>query len=146
MRFETIVVGTDGSANASRALDAAADLAADGSTVHVICAYQPLADREISDAFATLPAEFRETYDPVAGPRETLVRAERYLEERGIDHKSHLVNGHPASAILDLAETTGADLIVVGSRGLGMATRFLRGSTSAHIANHAHCSFLIVQE
>ena len=146
MGFETIVVGTDGSSNADRALEVAAELAEAGAAVHPICAYQPLAHSEIERILEALPAEFRDTYDPVGGSRDILTRAEQYLDRRGVDHKAHLVNGNPASVILDLAEEVGADLIVVGSRGLGMATRFVRGSTSARIANHANCSFLVVQE
>ena len=119
MSFETILVGTDGSPNAERALEVTADLAAGGATVHVVCAYRPKADREIEEILASLPEEFHDTYDPVAGPRKNLERAERYLERRGIDHKSHLVSGHAASVILDLAESTDTDLIVVGSRGRG---------------------------
>ena len=146
MGFETIVVGTDGSENADRALEVAVELADADATVHPVCAYQPLAHGEVERVLAALPDEFRDTYDPVGGSREVLARAEQYLERHEIDHKAHLVNGHPASVILDLAEELDADLIVVGTRGLGMATRFVRGSTSARIANHAHCSFLVVQE
>ncbi len=48
----------------------------------------------------------------------------------------------PARAILDVA----ADLIIVGSRGLAHGTRFLRGSVSSRIANHAQTSFLVIHD
>lgn len=146
MAFETVVVGIDGSANATTALEAAADLASSDLVIHLVTAYKPASDREIAEVLARLPEEFHSSFDPIGHSRETLTRAERLLESRGIDHKSHLVSEHPAGAILDVAESVGADLIVVGSRGLGMTTRFIRGSTSARVANHAHCSFLVVQE
>jgi nucleotide-binding universal stress UspA family protein len=146
MGFETIVIGTDGSANATAALEVAADLASSDSVIHLVTAYKPASDREIAEVLARLPEEFHSSFDPIGPAGDTLTRAEQYLESRRIDHKSHLVSEHPAGAILDVAESVGADLIVVGSRGLGMTTRFIRGSTSARIANHAHCSFLVVQE
>ena len=55
-----------------------------------------------------------------------------------------VIDDDPASAILDVAEKVEADLIVVGSRGLGRASRFVRGSVSAKVANHAHTSFLVL--
>lgn len=147
MSFDTIVVGVDGSVNADRALEVAADLAIGGSsTVHVVCAYQPVSHQQFAEVMAALPEEFRDSYDPVAGTRDVLTAAEQFLDERHIDHKGHLPAGNPAGEILDIADRVGADLIVVGSRGLGMTGRFLRGSTSARIANHAHCSFLVVQD
>ena len=146
MGFETIVVGIDGSANAGTALQVAADLASSDSVIHLVTAYRPASDREIAEVLARVPQEFHSSFDPIGPSLDMLTRAERYLEACRVDHKSHLVSEDPAGAILDVAESVGADLIVVGSRGLGMATRFIRGSTSARIANHAHCSFLVVQE
>ena len=61
-------------------------------------------------------------------------------------HEGHLVEDDAASALLALADDTDADLIVVGSRGLGRAARFLRGSVSSRIANHADRSVMIVKE
>lgn len=58
--------------------------------------------------------------------------------------ESHLVVADPASAILDVAERSGADLIVVGSRGHGRIKRFVRGSVSARVATHAPHSVLVV--
>ena len=66
------------------------------------------------------------------------------LDERGVNHKGHFVDEDPASAILDVADKVDADLIVVGSRGLGRASRLVRGSVSSKIANHAQRSFLVV--
>ncbi len=147
MNFETIVVGTDGSENALRAVETAADMAStSGSTVHVVSAYQARSDREIAEILAALPDEFHESYDPVAGSRAILNDASHLFDQRHVDHKVHLVEGNPAAVILDVAEDVDADLVIVGSRGLGVANRFLRGSTSARIANHAECSFLVIHD
>lgn len=146
MHFDTIVVGFDGSSNARVALEAAIGLANAGTTMHVVTAYDPLAAHEINRVIAMVPDEFKTGFDPLATPRGHLRDAEALVRERGIDCKGHFVEDKPSAAILDTAEAVGADLIVVGSRGLGRATRFVRGSVSSRIAAHAPRSFLVVHE
>ena len=63
-----------------------------------------------------------------------------------MDCEGHVVPDDPATAILDVADREGAELVVVGSRGLGGMKRFLRGSVSARVAAHAPMSVLIVHE
>jgi nucleotide-binding universal stress UspA family protein len=53
--------------------------------------------------------------------------------------------GRPEYAILEAADRQGADLVVVGSRGLSGTTRMLLGSVSEYVATHAHCSVLVVR-
>lgn len=53
--------------------------------------------------------------------------------------------GDAADAILDVAEEQGADLIVVGNKGMTGATRFLVGSVPNKVSHHAPCSVLIVR-
>jgi nucleotide-binding universal stress UspA family protein len=57
----------------------------------------------------------------------------------------HVAVGHPDSEILRIAEEIGADLVVVGSRGLGPLRRALMGSVSESVVRHAHCSVLVVR-
>jgi nucleotide-binding universal stress UspA family protein len=144
MKAHCVVVGYDGSANARRAVEAAIDLVAADGTVHVVTAHEPSDPREATRATASLPAEFSGTIDALATPTTYLHDAERLLEESGVRHQSHLIEGDPAAAILDHAEAAGADLIVVGSRGIRHGARFLRGSVSTRIATHARPSFLVV--
>ena len=58
---------------------------------------------------------------------------------------SHERNGDPAEAILEVAESVHADLIVVGARGLGLVGRFIRGSVSTKVAHHSSCDVLVVE-
>ena len=53
--------------------------------------------------------------------------------------------GRPEYAILEAAEREGADLVVVGSRGLSGVTRMLLGSVSEYVATHGHCSVLVAR-
>jgi nucleotide-binding universal stress UspA family protein len=52
--------------------------------------------------------------------------------------------GDPASALIEAAEDTLADVIVVGSRGMTGASRFLLGSVPNKVSHHAPCDVLIV--
>ncbi len=54
-----------------------------------------------------------------------------------------VVQGHPAKVLIDAA--TGADLLVVGSRGQGGLAGMLLGSVSEHVAAHAQCPVLVIR-
>src|SRR5215210_3133205 len=58
---------------------------------------------------------------------------------------AHLRMGEVALEIVALAEELGADLIVMGSRGLGGVRRALMGSVSDSVVRHAHCPVLVVR-
>ena len=146
MKVQTTVVGYDGSDNAQLALSAAVDLLADDGTIHIVTAYGTQSEREYAQIMEVIPDEYRSGFDMLAGPRGRLNDAERKLRSQGVDHKAHFVNDKPAAAILDVADDVGADMIVVGSRGLGRGSRFIRGSVSTRIANHARKSFMVIHE
>jgi nucleotide-binding universal stress UspA family protein len=65
--------------------------------------------------------------------------------EAGIDVNVYSRQGDPADAILDVAEERGADLIVVGNKGMTGAKRFLLGSVPNKVSHHAPCSVLIIR-
>jgi nucleotide-binding universal stress UspA family protein len=56
-----------------------------------------------------------------------------------------LIEGDPKSQILDVAKEWKADMIVVGSHGRTGLNRFLMGSVSQGVVNHAHCSVEVVR-
>jgi nucleotide-binding universal stress UspA family protein len=58
---------------------------------------------------------------------------------------SEIIQGSPRQVIVDEAENWGADLIVMGSRGLGAWNRLLLGSVSNAVLHHAKCSVQIVR-
>ena len=63
----------------------------------------------------------------------------------GIKKEAFSETGSPAVAILDFAEHSGTDLIVMGSRGLGRLEGFLMGSVSQYVLQHVHCPVMVVR-
>jgi nucleotide-binding universal stress UspA family protein len=67
-----------------------------------------------------------------------LTRTIRRLKEAGFtDVRGSVAVGHPTQLILKEAESINADLVVMGSRGLGAVRRALMGSVSDHVSRHA---------
>jgi nucleotide-binding universal stress UspA family protein len=66
------------------------------------------------------------------------------LSESGIEADYQVALGDPADMILDVAEARGADMIVVGSREVGLVQRLLGQSVSGAVQRRAHCDVLIV--
>ncbi len=85
----------------------------------------------------------------MVNPREdvdaTLQQTAEDIRAKGVDVTIWARQGDPADAILDVAEEQGADLIVVGNRGMTGAKRFLLGSVPNKISHHAPCSVLIIR-
>jgi len=66
-------------------------------------------------------------------------------EQQNVKVNTHPREGEAADAILDVAEELGADLIVVGNKGMTGARRFLLGSVPNKISHHAPCGVLIAR-
>jgi nucleotide-binding universal stress UspA family protein len=67
------------------------------------------------------------------------------LRGHGVEATPLKTVGHPADAICTVAEEKNVDLIVIGHRGLHGIERFMMGSVSTRVAQHAHCSVLIAR-
>ena len=68
------------------------------------------------------------------------------IKQAGVpDVETFAREGDPADAILDVAEEKGADLIVVGNKGMTGARRFLLGSVPNKVSHHAPCNVMIVR-
>ena len=65
--------------------------------------------------------------------------------EKTLKITSEIIQGSPAQVIVDEAESWGADLIIVGSRGLGIWNRIVLGSVSNAVVHHAKCSVEVVR-
>ena len=67
------------------------------------------------------------------------------ITDKTLKISSEIIQGSPAQVIVDEAESWGAELIVMGSRGLGVWRRLLLGSVSNAVVHHAKCSVEIVR-
>lgn len=138
---QTIVVGTDGSETAERALREATSLARSTDARLVLVS-----------AFSDLhPYRERIHRTAPAGPTELEEVADRLLQsavgsiEENVEVEAVSRRGDPAEVLADVAQEQGAQLIVVGDRGLSAVKRFLLGSVSNKLAHHAPCNVLIVR-
>lgn len=142
MTYRTIVVGTDGSGSAQRAVEQAVELAAADQCRLVIVTAFERTDAKVDER---VPADVRwMATDPNEAERHA--REGRHLAaEKGVgDVVVQALEGDPADELLEAADTFGADLIVVGSVGLTGSSRFLLGSVASSVLHHAPCDVLVV--
>jgi nucleotide-binding universal stress UspA family protein len=148
--FKSIVVGTDGSASASKAVLAAAELAATQpeAVLHIVTVQKPLSASAMAAgemaAAAPVAAE-RDWEDEIKVELESTLERAADTAKRACDTRieTHARFGSPAEVLCDLAGHLQADLIVVGNRGMQGGRRFL-GSVPNSVSHHAPCSVLIV--
>jgi nucleotide-binding universal stress UspA family protein len=144
--FSRIVVGTDGSETAEEAVRQAADLAKlSGAELSIVSAFAPVSKSRVGEEQQGAPADVAHAISPREDVDMVLGTAAGAAKQQGVDVQSHSVEGDPADAILDVAEKTGADLIVVGNKGMTGARRFLLGSVPNKISHHAPCSVIIIR-
>jgi nucleotide-binding universal stress UspA family protein len=144
--FAAIVVGTDGSETARKAVDAAAGLARlTGARLELVSAYEPVPSERLRAEARQVPADLQWLVNPREDVDATLSEAAERVAEAGVESRSWAREGDPADAILDVAEELAADLIVVGNKGMTGAKRFLLGSVPNKVSHHAPCSVLIIR-
>ena len=140
MAFPTkILLATDGSEDAALATQATIDLSNQSNAeLHVV--YVGRSSIRLS------PKEYH------AAAREKIGELAKAVEEAGGDvTETHLriddsqTAGNEAEHITGLAEELGADLIVIGSRGLSGMKRLVMGSVSESVVRHAHCPVLVMR-
>jgi len=138
--FERILLATDGSSHAKKALEYAQDLALrDNAQVIVV------------HAFERVPAYLGEPWGEqvisrhVASGQKVANDAAAELQEAGVDVIVEVVEGPPPDAILRVASVRQPDLIVMGSRGHGDLASLLLGSVSHRVLAHTHAPVLIIK-
>jgi nucleotide-binding universal stress UspA family protein len=144
--FTRIVVGTDGSETAAEAVRQAVDLAKlAGARLSIVSAYAPVPKRRVDGEQLDAPVDVQYEIGPREDVNLILDAAAAKAKQEGIDVQTHPVEADPAEAILNVAEETNADLIVVGNKGMTGARRFLLGSVPNNVSHHAPCSVIIVR-
>jgi nucleotide-binding universal stress UspA family protein len=118
--FERILVGTDGSATAGRAVDRAVALArATGASVTILSVGGKAA--------------------------EIVARESGRHSDSGVEISTETRTGDPSAVLVDVADQGGYGLLVVGNRGMTGAARFFLGSVPNKVSHHTHRSLLIVR-
>lgn len=144
--FGSIVVGTDGSETAGEAVRQAIDLASEtGARLEVVSAYAPVPVSRLKTEAKEAPSDVQWMINAREDVEATLAEVVAQAAAREVACSPHSRQGDPADAILDVAEETSADLIVVGNKGMTGAKRFLLGSVPNKVSHHAPCSVLIIR-
>jgi nucleotide-binding universal stress UspA family protein len=137
--FECIVYATDGSDHARKALVYARDLAKlHNAKLFVVHVYSRVSDF----------LDYKE-YDTILGHRSAvgekiIEEAGKEFEDAGLKFQTELLEGPVAEAIMNVAETRDADLIVLGARGMSSLEGLLLGSVSQKVIHYATCPVLVV--
>ena len=145
--FKSIVVGTDGSETATQAVRQAVDLAKEiGAKVELVSAYEPVPESRLRHERTEVPEDVSWMVNPREDVQAVLDAEAERIKGVGVGEvETYAREGDPADAILDVAEETGADLIVVGNKGMTGARRFLLGSVPNKVSHHAPCNVMIVR-
>src|SRR6476469_946713 len=136
--MKTIVVGYDETEPSKRALDRAAELAQALGSKLIVTSVAPVLVSTSRGMGAIDPV------DPPEAHTAELAHAREFLAGRGLEADYQSAVGEPAETIVEDAESSGADLIVVGTREPGALARLLGQSVSQSVSRHAHCDVLIV--
>lgn len=149
--IRNILVPTDGSDHAIKAVAFAADLAktygARTILLHIVSDWGSERVPEELRRFSELEhVQMTEHEVRLSTAREILNRAEAVAREHGTKNVESIIeDGRPAKAIVETAKTRGVDLIVMGSRGLGDAQSVLLGSVSHAVSHLAECTCVTVK-
>jgi nucleotide-binding universal stress UspA family protein len=141
-----ILLATDGSEQAELAVLRAVELAdATHSELHVVhVGVVPI----FLQSYPGTLGYYGKLYEQIEEESKELLRKQslRVKAAGGTVAGTHLRMGQVALEIVALAEELGADLIVMGCRGLGGVRRALMGSVSDSVVRHAHCPVLVVRQ
>lgn len=141
--YQTLLLATDLTDVSEVATERAIELAAAlGARLVVVNVINPT-DRIVGTA---LPAAMSARVDQLRADREGPVMAvvER-ARSRGLDCTFLLWTGVPGPGIVAAAESEAADVVIVGTRGLDRAGRFLLGSVSDYVVYHCQCPVLVAR-
>jgi nucleotide-binding universal stress UspA family protein len=141
--MKKILIALDGSETSSAALDAGLELAEDEGAEVIFAHVASLLDfvpARNGDEHAPPDRFPTADWDPV------LCEAMKLAESRGVTARPELLVGYPAKQLIRLASEAEADLIVIGSRGLGRVKSAILGSTSRGVLAGADRPVLVVRD
>ena len=135
-RESNILVGVDGSEGAARAVDWAVDyVKRNGGVLELINVWQ-------MPTYYAFPLALP-SFEPRADAEQLLAKTAEGVDLPKAELKLTAVAGTAAHRLVEA--TKHADLLVVGSRGLGGFSGMVLGSVGAHCVHHAHCPVVVVR-
>jgi nucleotide-binding universal stress UspA family protein len=134
--ISTVAVGTDGSATAAEAVRVATETARrfDAKLVLISACDNSRAGRG--------SVELQWANNPASRVHEILARAQEDVRKAGLECETRVEEGDPAKVIVRLAEECGADLLVIGNKGM---QRRMLGSVPNAVSHTAPCSVMVVK-
>jgi nucleotide-binding universal stress UspA family protein len=138
MELKTIVVGYDDGEPSRRALDRAAEIAEKFGASLVVTSITPLVYPAGRGGGPT------DSVDTFEHHKDELKAARDHLADRKVEVRYKAAVGEPGDSIVEIADDENADLIVVGTREVGVVQRLLGQSVSDAVAKHSHRDVWIV--
>lgn len=162
VEFRKILVGTDGSPTAMRAVDMAAELSKSvGAALSIVCVYEPPTEQELQQLRADpddpvaqwgvdknvrgIPEEFKWKIAGATEAEDVLDRSAERASKAGVEAEIEAIRGNPAEELISYAQRGDFDLIAVGSVGMSGAKRFMLGNVPHRISHHAPTDVLILR-
>ena len=138
--FELIIVALDGSDHSLKALDYARELAEKhDSKLILLHAYRSTSDMRGAEGFNQMIAKRK------AAGEEIIKDARNRLGQVAFKIEEDLLEGPAADAIISAVDARSADLVVMGTRGMGALKGLLFGNVSTKVTQHASCPVLVVR-
>ncbi|MEJ2639831.1 MAG: universal stress protein [Desulfosarcinaceae bacterium] len=138
--FNLIIVALDGSAHSLKALDYAREIAEKhGSKLILLHAYRSTSDHRETEGYKQLVAKRKKAGEAI------IEDAYRQLGQVSFELEKDLLEGPAANAIVSAVAARGADLVVMGTRGIGTFKGLLFGTVSTKVTHHAPCPVLVVR-
>lgn len=140
--MKKILIPIDGSKNSKRALSEGKKLSELlGSEITILYVEpEPKFRGPYSEIYMTVETERKEEVG-----KKVINEGLELLKDHSTPVNSKFEFGDPADKIIEVAENENVDLIVMGSRGLSAIKRFVLGSVSNKVLNHADTSVLIIR-
>lgn len=149
--IKRILVAIDGSEGAAKALNYSIEEARKrNAELHIVYVIQTagLYQNILMNTADPVgdPASYRTLQLLTEEGKNITSAAEERARDEGIEVYTHLPDGHPGDMIINKANETGSDMIVIGSHGKrGMIEEFLIGSVSMFVATHSPVTTMIVK-
>lgn len=145
-----VLLATEGSKFSEAAIEKCCKIfeESDNTQIRIISAAEPAF--VAAEPLAASAAYILEMNEAAHAKAESLVAeaeetVRKHFPDMGDDLSTKVLKASPAQAIVEEAESWGADLIVVGSHGYGFWRRAFLGSVSNAVVHHAPCSVLVVR-